>query len=59
MLNVGDKVKITNNIDGHEFKTGEIVTITKVNGENDYTANNKDDFWWIGEEECELIKEEI
>lgn len=59
MLKVGDKVRITGEIDGHEFDIGEIVTITEIWGDNDYKAENEYDYWWISEEECELVKEEI
>jgi hypothetical protein len=58
MLKVGDKVRITGDINAHGFKIGEIVTIEKTNKGNGYRAKNNNESWWICEEECELIKDE-
>lgn len=49
----GDKVVITSNQGGNNFKIGEIVTITALDeGDNDFKCNNK---WWVGRDECELF----
>jgi len=47
---VGDKVKIKKNLHGHQFKKGEIVTITSVSKWS-YKAENEDDFWYVEDEE--------
>ncbi len=47
---VGDKVKVFDNLDGHEFKIGEVVTITKL-FKDYYQAENSEDNWLVDDDE--------
>jgi hypothetical protein len=54
----GDEVRITaegSDIETHDFKIGEIVTIVKVYVDY-YWAKGEDEHWGIDEDECEAIK---
>lgn len=53
---VGDKVRIVANTCDHEFKRGEIVTITKVQIDPFicYTVRNDDDFWFVDDDDIRL-----
>lgn len=61
---VGDRVKITNNICGHCFKIGEILTIKYLysntrGGQIDkdyYGVNQGTSCWWFDDNECVLAK---
>jgi hypothetical protein len=50
----GDRAKIVNNIVGHKFKIGTVVTLQK--SENDYVAKSDEgEFWWVVDGELEPI----
>jgi hypothetical protein len=53
---VGDVVKITRELYGHEFTIGDLVTIEEVNeGDGDYEAIAEDgECWSVREDEIEL-----
>lgn len=58
-LKVNDVCKVIANRSHHEFEIGEVVTITKCYPSEDhphYKCNNENDFWWLNDEELELIK---
>jgi hypothetical protein len=51
---IGDLVRITKRIGGHCFEIGEVVRITRFKG-NQYKAEGKKDFWFVQDEEIELV----
>ena len=51
---VGNKVRIVKRICGHAFDIGEIVEIVEV-GFCDYKAKNNNDYWWVTNNEIELV----
>lgn len=51
----GDRVRITDRIDGHKFEIGEVVTITAVRTSY-YRATNGKDLWSICDRECEFVE---
>jgi len=57
LYKVGDKVRVIDRTHGHGFEIGEEVTIDQVYREDkDYRCSNSErDFWWLTEEEVELI----
>ena len=58
-FSIGAKVRITKCIYGHEFEIGEIVTIIRYQGDDDTVTwqaiNDKQQLWWISEEEGEAV----
>lgn len=61
---VGDKVKITKNLSGHDFKVGDVVIVTKVyaegRGDENYDGSiggegNWFDWWGFTNKEAELV----
>lgn len=56
--NVGDKVKITSCLHGHDFKIGEIVKIEYV-GTTDYRASGATSKWYICDDEIEPVIESV
>jgi hypothetical protein len=51
---IGDLVRITKRIGGHCFEIGEVVRITRISG-SEYKAEGKKDFWFVQDEEIELV----
>lgn len=54
-VKVGDEVEIINNISGHGFKIGEIVTIKEICS-TDYFCNNGFRSWYVLASDMKLIK---
>ena len=57
-LKVNDVCKVIANTGGHEFKIGEVVTIAKCFPKSEdphYRCYNKREFWFLCDEELELI----
>lgn len=53
---IGEKIKITKCLHGHEFQIGEIVEIIDIDNDWSYVAKSKSDkTYWITDEEFELI----
>lgn len=58
-LKVNDICKVIANTGGHEFKIGEVVTIIECYSESEvpyYRCDNKKEFWFLCDEELELVK---
>ena len=58
-LKVNDVCKVIANISKHKFKIGEVVTIIECFPEScppHYKCCSKKDFWFLRDEELELIK---
>ena len=56
---INDVCKVIANIGGHEFTIGELVTIVECFPESEvphYRCDNKKEFWFLSEEELELIR---
>jgi hypothetical protein len=55
---VGDKVRVTDELNGHEFEIGEIVTIERIYIYDDsYCCSNGNESWFLTKDEFEPIKE--
>lgn len=53
---VGDKVRIINNINNHDFPIGEVVTISCINEDDqDYRAESHYGYWYVTDEELEPV----
>ena len=56
---LGDKVRITDRIHGHEFKINEVVTITGINVcekyHTEYILENDEDYWSLTSDEFESL----
>jgi hypothetical protein len=59
-IKVGDKVKVTSILWGHEFNVGEEVFIERID-ENDYKCSSIDgnNKWYLREDEFELINHDL
>jgi hypothetical protein len=53
-IKIGDLVRITKMIHGHGFEIGEVVRIKRIAG-RDYKAEGKKAFWFVRDEEIELV----
>lgn len=59
---VGDKVRIVANENLHQFKIGQIVTITELIGEAEelyYRADSDNDHWYVADEDLELVEKGV
>ena len=57
---VGDRVRVVKNLSGHEFETGNIVTVESLDSDGDiYSASNGTDYWFIDDSEVELVSRTI
>ena len=60
-LKVDDVCKVIANISKHKFKIGEVVTIIECCPESEvphYGCHNKNGFWFLNDEELELINQQ-
>ena len=56
---VGDKVRVTKEINGHQFKIGEEVVLTEEASEYmSWRCQGENDWWWLTEEEFEPLNQE-
>lgn len=62
-FNVGDTVKVIANTHNHYFAIGQIVHITEIDinsaGKEIYTCDDGSDYWYLQEEEIELVNQTI
>jgi len=60
-FNAGDAVRVTARLTGHEFELGEIVELIRYYEDDtdagQWKAEGKNDYWWLSEEEFELVEE--
>ena len=56
-FNVGDQVRITCVLSGHEFEIGDIVTINKVDHYDTNDSHYYASGWWFCDSECESVDE--
>ena len=57
-MKVGQKVKITDCLNGHRFRIGDIGVISKISeAYPEYKVIADDDYWWLSEEEMEVYNE--
>ena len=57
---VGDKVRVTKEINGHQFKIGEEVVLTEeVSEYMSWRCQGENDWWWLTEEEFEPLNQEL
>lgn len=54
---VGDKVRIINELYGHQFEIGEVVAITAIDLDDPLCPYSTDDEWWVGDAEIEAVEE--
>lgn len=55
---VGDEVTIVACINGHQFNIGEVVRLeADKDTDGEYKAVGKKDYWYVTEEEVELVEE--
>jgi len=55
----GEKAKIIACTSGHKFRIGEIVTIVEFEDDAWRCVNDKDKYWWVQEDEMEVIGKTI
>jgi hypothetical protein len=60
---LGQEVRVVNNFYCHEFKIGEVVKVERFyekgnSGKGDYKCSNKEDFWYLLDEELEELTEQ-
>jgi len=55
---VGDKVRVTKNIHGHQFEIGEEVVLTEEVSKS-WRCQGENDWWWLTEEEFEPLNQEL
>lgn len=57
-MKVGDKVKVTKEINGHQFQIGEKLTlIEELSDPGSWRCQGKDDWWALTEDEFELLNQ--
>ena len=63
---VGDKVRVTKEINGHQFKIGEEVVLAEeavlaeeVPEYMSWRCQGENDWWWLTEEEFEPLNQEL
>lgn len=55
---VGDKVRVTKNINDHHFEIGEEVELVHMFAPKEWKCQGKDDWWSLTEDEFELLNQE-
>jgi len=55
---VGDKVRVTKEINGHFFEIGEEVVLAEEVPES-WRCQGENDWWWLTEEEFEPLNQEL
>ncbi len=56
---VGDKVRVTKNINSHFFEIGEVVELAEFYArERSWKCQGANDYWFLTEEEFELVNQE-
>jgi hypothetical protein len=57
---VGDKVRVTKEINGHFFEIGEeVVLAEEVPEYMAWRCQGENDWWWLTEEEFEPLNQEL
>lgn len=55
---MGDRCRVTDRTGGHQFKIGELVTLTKEYDDDAvlyWRASSGDDYWYLNAEELEHV----